>query len=405
MNVDPNMELIRHLKEVGGDTLKKCYQCATCSVVCPLSSDEKPFPRKEMIWAQWGMNENLLADPDIFLCHQCGDCTANCPRGAKPAEVLGAIRSYAYTFYAWPRGLAKLATRASGLPLLIALPALVVFVLWLVSGGLTENWAENFRNGYGYQRMFGHWDFHWYAKNIFFILLFTGGSALVSLYSVYRGMSQLWKAMIEKGHVNRDFRPSTKQFIGQFLWPSIKEIVTHKRFEECTVNTERVKGHLPVLYAFVGLFIVTLWSLLANDVLGLWFPEFHGPLRFWNPFKLLANISAIALVYGMYRLWVARGRNEKELKIKGTFYDWFLIWEIMAVALTGIGAELFRWIDLAIIGHIVYYFHLVTVMMLFLYMPYTKFAHIIFRTFAMTFEKYRESAFAEISFSSQAHKN
>ena len=51
MNIQPDLEFIRYLKGVGGDTLKKCYQCATCSVVCPLSKDKKPFPRKEMIWS------------------------------------------------------------------------------------------------------------------------------------------------------------------------------------------------------------------------------------------------------------------------------------------------------------------------------------------------------------------
>ena len=99
MSFRPDIEFIKSLKETGGDTLKKCYQCASCSVACPLSSDQKPFPRKEMIWSQWGMVERLVADPDVFLCHQCGDCTEICPRGAKPAEVLGAIRAYVYTVW------------------------------------------------------------------------------------------------------------------------------------------------------------------------------------------------------------------------------------------------------------------------------------------------------------------
>ena len=66
MNVQPDLDFIKHLKGAGGDALKKCYQCATCSVRCPLSTDDDPFPRKEMIWSSWGMKDNLVADPDVF---------------------------------------------------------------------------------------------------------------------------------------------------------------------------------------------------------------------------------------------------------------------------------------------------------------------------------------------------
>ncbi|MEE4240237.1 MAG: quinone-interacting membrane-bound oxidoreductase complex subunit QmoC [Desulfopila sp.] len=395
MNVQPDVEFIKYLKGVGGDTVKKCYQCATCSVVCPLSGDQKPFPRKEMIWSQWGMKENLLADPDVFLCHQCGDCTENCPRGAKPAEVLGAIRAYAYNYYAWPRGLATLASSIKGLPMLIGIPAVIIFVMWFLSGGLMDNWSANFEAGYGYQRMFGYWDFHWYAKNIFFIVAFMVPAAGLAVFSAYKGITNLWKAMSAQYDLNREYRPSVVQFVQQFLWPSIVEMLTHKRFEECTVNTERAKGHKPLVFAFIGLFIVTCWSLFANDILGLFWPQFHGPMTFWNPVKLLANVSAIALLYGMWVLWTSRSENEKKAGIEGNFYDWFLIWEIVAVGITGLLAEVCRWAGLATVGHIIYYLHLVSVMMLFLYMPYTKFAHIVYRTFAMSFEKYRESAFAK----------
>lgn len=394
MNVQPDLEFIKYIKGVGGDTVKKCFQCATCSVVCPLSSDKKPFPRKEMIWAQWGMKENLLSDPDVFLCHQCGDCTENCPRGAKPAEVLGAIRAYAYNFYAWPRGLANLASSAKGLPMLIGIPAVIIFIMWFLSGGLQDNWSANFDAGYGYQRMFGHWDFHWYAKNIFFIVAFMVPSAGLAVFSAFKGITNLWKGMASKHDLNPDFKPSALQFVQQFFFPSIVEIISHRRFEECTTNVDRVKGHKPVMWAFIGLFIVTCWSLFANDVLGLFLPQFHGPMTLWNPVKLMANVSAIALIYGMWVLWTTRSGQESSSGIEGNFYDWFLIWEIMAVGLTGFLAEVCRWAGLATVGHIVYFLHLLSVMMLFLYMPYTKFAHLVYRTFAMAFEKYRESSFA-----------
>ncbi len=394
MSVQPDLSFIKYLKGAGGDTLQKCYQCATCSVRCPLSSDEKPFPRKEMIWSQWGMKDNLIADPDVFLCHQCGDCSTYCPRGAKPAEVLGAIRAYAYTMYGWPAGLAKLASSAKNLPIMIGIPAVIIFVFWLISGAMHIPSKEDFAV-YGYQHFFGHWDFKWYAKNIFFIVMFMVPSLGLAIFSLYKGLTRLWKAMSVRAGIASSYRPSVPQFVTEFLWPSLVEIVQHKRFKECGTHSDRARGHLPLMLAFIGLFIVTTWSLIKNDIIGLFLPSWHGPMLFFDPFKILANVSAIALLFGVYVLWTNRAKVESEEKNSKTFYDWFLIWEIMAVGVTGFAAQILRWLDIPSVGYIVYFCHLVAVMMLFLYLPYTKLAHLAYRTTAMAFEKFRESAFGK----------
>jgi len=394
MNVQPDLEFIRTLKEAGGDTLKKCYQCATCSVMCPLSKDDKPFPRKEMIWAQWGMKDQLVNDPDVFLCHQCGDCTANCPRGAKPGDVLSAIRSYAYTFYGWPKPLAKLASSAKGLPMLIGIPVVVIAILWLLSGAMHIPTKEFFAE-HGYQQFFGHWDFKWYAKNIFFIVLIMVPSLGLALFSAFKGITAMWKTMSKQAGMNEDFRPSLVQFGKDFIWPSLVEIVKHGRFNECGTHIDRVRGHLPLMLSFIGLFIVTCWSLVKNDVLGLVWPSLHAPMSLMDPFKILANVSAIALLFGIGVLWQNRKKAEAELDAQATFYDWFLIWEITAVGVTGLSAELLRWAGMPTLGYLIYFFHLVSIMMLFLYLPYTKLAHLLYRTTAYTFEKYRDSQFAK----------
>lgn len=394
MSVQPDLEFIKALKKTGGDTLKKCYQCASCSIACPLSSDQHPFPRKEMIWSQWGMKENLFADPDVFLCHQCGDCTEICPRGAKPAEVLGAIRSYIYTFYGWPVWLAKLATSPKNLPLLIGIPLIIILVLWFLSGAMHIPSADVFARN-GYTQFFGHWDFKWYPKNAFFIVSIMVPSAGLALFSVVRGMIKLWKIMAEKANIQSNFRPSVVMFFNEFLWPSLVETMKHTRFHECRANADRARGHLPLVLGFIGAFILTCWSAFRQDLMGLIWPSFHGPLPLTDPFKTLANISAIALLYGIWTLWGNRMKREKKGKAGGTFYDWFLIWEITAVGVTGLGAELLRWAGMPLLGYVVYFMHLVSVMMLFLYMPYTKFAHIAYRTMAMCFEKFRESGFAK----------
>lgn len=392
LRVEPDLEFIKYLKSAGGDTLKKCYQCATCSVVCPLASDKKPFPRKEMIWAQWGLKEKLMADPDIMLCHQCGDCTAYCPRGAKPGDVLGAIRAYTYKYYGFPQGLANLCSSGKNLPILIAIPALVIGIVWFLSGGMhiPEGPVD-----FGY--FFGEGHFGPLTKTVALIDLMFLPAVGFSIFAAYKGVSAMWGRMVANltDGVVPAFRPSAIQLLTEFLWPAIVETIQHKRFNECGENQDRVRGHQPLMLAFIGLFIVTNYAFIAKDFIGAFVPSLHGPISLANPVKWLANVSAIALIVGIGILWSNRKQMEAEGKAVPNFYDWFLIWEIMAVGVTGMAAQLFRLMDIGVIAYLLYYLHLVSVMMLFLYMPYTKFAHMVYRVFAMAFEKYRESSFVK----------
>lgn len=393
MNVQPDLDFIKAMKEAGGDTLKQCYQCATCSVACPLSTDDKPFPRKEMILAQWGLKDKLLSDPNIFLCHHCGDCSAMCPRGAKPGDVLSAIRAYAYRSLGWPKGLAELCSSVKNLPILIGIPAVAIFILWLISGGMHIPAGEQFAR-VGYTHFFGHWDFRWLSKNVLFIDIIMLTAVGIAITSVYKGISKLWQGMqASVGATEVPYRPSVPQFIKMFLWPALKEILQHDRFKKCTENTDRIKGHQPLMYAFIGLFIVTLYSIFTQDVIGIFIPSMHGPISMWNPIKVLANVSAVAMIVGLGILWMNRTKMEASGKAVNTFYDWFIIWIMMGVGVTGLAAELLRLVGIPSLGYVVYYLHLISVAMLFLYMPYTKFAHLVYRTFAMAFERYRDSAF------------
>jgi len=395
MNVQPDINFIKDMKEAGGDTLKKCFQCATCSVVCPLSSDDNPFPRREMIFAQWGLKDKLIGDPNVFLCHQCGDCSAYCPRGAKPGDVLGAIRAYSYKQFGWPAGLANLASSGKNLPILIGIPAVIIFVFWLISNGMHFPTTEEFVHA-GYGHFFGHWNFHLLAKNVLFIDILMLSAAGVAVYSVFKGVTALWKQMAENAGVGEAlYKPSIPQFVKEFLWPSVVEIVQHDRFKECNTNADRVRGHLPLMWAFMALLFVTAYSAFAQDLLGIFIPSLHGPMSLWNPVKIIANVAAIALIVGTGILWGNRSQMETDGLASKTFYDWFLIWMIMGVGVTGIGAELFRLIGLVSLGYVTYFLHLVSVMMLFLYMPYTKFAHLVYRTAAMVFERYRDSAYVK----------
>ena len=140
--VEPDVQFIKEVTQLGGQDLKKCYQCATCSVACPISPDTKPFPRKEMIAASWGLKNRLIGNGDIWLCHNCGDCTTLCPRGAKPGDVLAAVRAYAVTEYATPKFLGKIINSPAKLPLILAIPAIIFLVLGFLLKAVGVDWLN-----------------------------------------------------------------------------------------------------------------------------------------------------------------------------------------------------------------------------------------------------------------------
>ena len=56
--------------------------------------------------------------------------------------------------------------------------------------------------------------------------------------------------------------------------------------------------------------------------------------------------------------------------------------------ITGFLSQIFRVFDTALLAYSTYYVHLILVFFLLAYLPYTKFAHIFFRTAAMIFSRW-----------------
>jgi quinone-modifying oxidoreductase subunit QmoC len=110
----------------------------------------------------------------------------------------------------------------------------------------------------------------------------------------------------------------------------------------------------------------------------------HTPMPLLFPVKILANIGAIMLVVGLAILTHRRRQQDPE-KTRSNYYDWYLLNVIWFVTLTGIGAQLFRLADIAPVAYFVYYLHLVSVWMLFAYLPWSKLGHLVYRTAALTY--------------------
>jgi heterodisulfide reductase subunit C len=80
----------------GGENLKLCFACGTCTAGCPVSEVDPEFnPRKIIRQVMLGAREEVLSAPVIWRCVQCYSCTAKCPQNVKFREVMKALREMA----------------------------------------------------------------------------------------------------------------------------------------------------------------------------------------------------------------------------------------------------------------------------------------------------------------------
>ncbi|MFZ0243476.1 MAG: quinone-interacting membrane-bound oxidoreductase complex subunit QmoC [Desulfobacterales bacterium] len=377
--LEPDLGFIKEVGQLGGGDLKKCYQCATCSVACKISPDNKPFPRKEMIAASWGLKDRLIADYDVWLCHNCGDCTTLCPRGAKPGDVMGAIRAYAIKSYSKPKFLADWVNDPSKIPFLLAIPAVLIivvgFILNVVFGPVFHTTFLNFTPHDG---VIAHANFiHTSLVDVIMIPAFLFGIGVFAV-GIKQFLNDMHRQAIATGKA-ADKPLEAAGFI-QALIRTVPTILTHKKFNECGENKDRATAHLLVLFSFIGLFIVTSIFFVALYIL-----QEHGPYSQMNPVKWLANIAAVALIVGSFLLIQKRRSTTDQ---SSAYKDWYLLGLVFLLGVTGLGSELTRLAGWATVTYWVYFIHLLLIFSLFAYTPFSKLAHLVYRTVAMTYAEY-----------------
>lgn len=383
LKVDPDLKAIKEIQEIGGDTVKKCYQCATCATVCPLSPEEAPFPRKQMILAQWGFKDKLLNDPAVWLCHQCGDCSKYCPRGAQPGDVLGALRLLVIKEAVPSKFLHTFFNNSWGI---LVLPAIALFFILLATLATFQG-VPNFFDAssfpYGGPN-YDLWIFHLPARVLMIDVVFLPLAAFV-IIMLASAINKMWNSYLDTYKVPQAYRYSMWTILKSYFIPALVEILSHARFKKCNSNHWRANPHMLLIYAFIILAITTAIVFFMADVLG-----FHTP---WNPIthpvKWLGNFGGILLLYAIIAIMIGRGKAEAEKSVKTSYADSFLINLILIIGLTGFGIEIVRSIpSIESIVSLVYLAHLVAVFILFLGVAYSKFAHLAFRTTAVMFDLY-----------------
>ena len=83
-----------------------------------------------------------------------------------------------------------------------------------------------------------------------------------------------------------------------------------------------------------------------------------------------------------------RERVRDNDKPASTYFDWAFVLTLLGVVLTGFLSEFLHYARLEPHRLAAYYVHLVLVFGLLMYLPYSKFAHMIYRTTALVYVEY-----------------
>jgi heterodisulfide reductase subunit C len=86
----------------GGEQLKVCYSCGTCTAGCPVTeADARYSPRKIIRQILLGQRAATLADELLWYCETCYACSAYCPQNVKFGDVMRALREMAVAEGHW----------------------------------------------------------------------------------------------------------------------------------------------------------------------------------------------------------------------------------------------------------------------------------------------------------------
>lgn len=88
----------------GGEKIERCFQCGTCSGVCPLSIYMDYTPRRIIYLTRAGFKSEVLKSNTIWLCASCYACTVDCPKDIHITDVMYALKQQAIRENVYPRG-------------------------------------------------------------------------------------------------------------------------------------------------------------------------------------------------------------------------------------------------------------------------------------------------------------
>ncbi len=345
-----NPDFTDELKKYGAFDLNACYNCGNCTAVCALSDEDNSFPRKMVRYSVLGLEGEIKSSLHPWLCYYCGECSTTCPREADPGELMMSLRRWLTATYDWTglSGLLYKSVAASFLAFLF----LAIMVVWF--GAYESFHLDTIMH-------FGH----------YFEMLAIGTVLLLILLP---NIIHMWWLTL--------YKPGTKAPISSYF-TSLGELIVHmftqKRTLGCDENRLRWFEHFVLVLGYL--------SLLFTTVFLNWFES-------RNLFVIiLGYLESIIIFVVTFDFVRRRLKKEAEISKHAHLSDWlFVIW----LFLMGLSAFLVRlFIDAGLLHDNLwlYLVHLIIlVQWALLIVPFGKWTHFLYRSFAIYFEHIKKTA-------------
>jgi quinone-modifying oxidoreductase, subunit QmoC len=367
--------LLYELKQFGAVGLEKCINCGNCTAICSLSKDDDRFPRHMIRMAQLGMKDELLGSQELWLCYNCGDCSETCPQQAEPANIMAATRCYAITHYS-PLGISTLFCKHPILGGFIAFLMVLFFSVFMYGERQTVATDQ--------LKLFGFIPYE-LIHNVGLI-----GMILIGLISVVTILTMMSRIARVNALSFKDFFSGSRTHWLRAFWDAVVvQSLWQKRYrEECEALENRRAWyyskwfvHAATMWGFLGLLFATALNYFL-DIIGVKATGAFVPL--WYPTRLIGTLSGLLFLYGvnvlLYKRWKAVDKAHSYSR-PSDFTFLILLWLsgvtgfIIEIALYLPGAPLW--------GYWTFIFHVAVSITLLLLLPFTKFAHSIYRIVAL----------------------
>ena len=350
-----NPKLVTELERYGAEDVQKCYHCGNCSAVCNHADETFVFPRRPMRLLQMGLEKRIKTSLDPWLCYYCGQCSTQCPRGAEPGETMMSLRRWLTARYDFT-GISRLFYRSWKAEL-----AAITVVALLTGAGLLA---------FG----FTHGDIRVYdGANAFLpapaIHVFDWGMAVVLGVLLSINAARMW--WFTTGGNDRIRVPFRSYLKPLYLLPL--HFFTQKRYALCD-SKRPWKIHMLLVLSYLTMLVLIMFFLGAMQ---------EGPAIRWSvhAFGYAASAGLLAAVvytiYGRLRKTQVQYHHSHES-------DWIFLAMLLVVTVTGVLQHVLHRSGAEVAANFVYVAHLMLVVpMLTLEVPFSKWAHLVYRPLAM----------------------